>query len=236
MAGKLERFRNLEQARKPDDTPARGVISKERFSGTPPPLPDAADDAFRAEREEQLRSGIEIETAQPAEQPFLRCPVCEADNSKYAMRCLNCQARLDTDEVHEWNARLWAERQKQKAAEPPPPAPEAVDQKRLLGEAIARQVGERERSRMWWSGDSHYDNTPLGMRLLEMIPDPNVRFGVSMALVGAFFGSGLVAFVARHHPALQAAGTIVAVALLVLFMPNRRRHRHRHWWNWLDDD
>src|SRR6185436_13115130 len=135
-------------ARKPTDTPARGVVSKERFSGEAPPAVPP-DDAFRAAREAQLESGIEIETAKPAEQPFLRCPVCEADNSKYAMRCLNCQARLDTDEVHEWNARLWAERQKQKAAEPPPPAPEVVDQQRLLGEAIARQVGERERSRMW---------------------------------------------------------------------------------------
>ena len=170
----------------------------------------------------------------PAEQPFLRCPVCEADNSKYAMRCLNCQTRLDTDEVHEWNARLWAERQKQKAAEPAAAVSQAVEQKRLLGEAIAQQVGERERARMWWSRDPG-DSTPLGMRLLELIPHENVRFAVAMGLVGAFFGSGLVAFVAKSHPVLQTGATIIAVALLVLFIPNRRRRR-RGWWDWLDDD
>ncbi len=221
MAGRLTRFLNLERARKPSDTPAHGVVSKERFTGEAPPAPIPADQAFRAEREAQLESGIEIETVKPAEQPFLRCPVCEADNSKYAMRCLNCQTR--------------AERQKQKAAEPVAPPAAVVDQQqRLMGEAIAQQVGERERARMWWSRDPG-DPTPLGMRLLELIPDSNVRFAVAMGLVGAFFGSGLVAFVARSHPVLQTGATVVAVALLVLFMPNRRRRR-RGWWGWLDDD
>src|SRR5438552_7893825 len=95
MAGRLTRFLNLERARKPSDTPHHGVVTKERF---------------RQEREAQLKSGMEIETASPEEQPYLRCPVCEADNSKYAVKCLNCSTRLDTDEARAWNEQLWKKR------------------------------------------------------------------------------------------------------------------------------
>ena len=225
MAGRLTRFLNLEKARKPSDTPAHGIATRARFSDEPPA--PAAEESFRAEREAQLRSGIEVEAGSAAEQPFFRCPVCEGDNTKYAVKCINCQGRLDSDEVRSWNARLWKERRKERAQEPAvrPPPPPAVQQQ--LGELLARQVAQTERARMGWNGDSR-DRTPLGMKLLELIPDPNLRFAAAMGMVAAFFGSGLVAFVAKGHPALQAVGTVVAVALLILFMPNRRRRSR--WW------
>ena len=46
MAGRLTRFLNLERARKPGDTPAHGVVSRERFSGESPPQAPP-DDPFR---------------------------------------------------------------------------------------------------------------------------------------------------------------------------------------------
>ena len=45
---------------------------------------------------------------------------------------------------------------------------------RLLGEAIAREVAERERARLsWWVSDTAGGSTPAGMRLLAMLPTPS---------------------------------------------------------------
>lgn len=224
MAGRLTRFLNLERARKPGDEPAHGVVSRERFSGESPPVVPP-EDPFRAERAARLESGVEIDAHPDSEQPFLRCPVCESDNSKFAVKCINCQGRLDTEEAHQWNARLWAARQKARALEPRPPAP--ADQQRLLGEAIARTVAEREGAR--FRSD---DRTPIGLRLLQGIGDPNVRFAVAMGMVVTFFGAGVAVYVAKGHTLVQAAGAIVAGALFVLFMPRSSRRTSR-WW---DDD
>ena len=222
MAGRLTRFLNLERARKPGETPAHGIVSKDRFSGESPPAAEP-EDLFRAERAAQLDSGVEIDAHPDSEQPFLRCPVCESDNSKFAVKCINCQGRLDTEEVHQWNVRLWARRQKARALEPRPPAP--VDQQRLLGEAIARRVAETEGARFRLD-----DRTPLGLRLLQEIPDPNLRFAVAMGMVVTFFGAGLAVYLAKGHTLVQAVGAIVAGALFVLFMPQSGRSRSR-WWD-----
>ena len=223
MAGRLTRFLNLERARKPGDTPAHGVVSRERFSGESPPVVPP-EDPFRAERAAQLDSGVEIDAHPDSEQPFLRCPVCESDNSKFAVKCINCQGRLDTEEVHQWNARLWAQRQKQRALERRPR--EAADEQRLLGEAMARRVAAAESSRLRLD-----DRTPLGLRMLQGIADPNLRFAVAMGMVVTFFGAGIVAYVAKGHSFLQAVSTIVAISLMLLFMPGSRRRRGF----WYDD-
>jgi hypothetical protein len=222
MAGRLTRFLNLERARKPDLTPPHGVVTRARFSGEEPPAPD-----FAAQRAAQLESGVELDAHPLTEQPFLRCPVCEADNSKYAVRCINCAAHLDTDQVRDWNARLWAERQKAAAAEPPPTPPLLPSEQRALGEALAQEVAQRERARLSWTPG---DTTPLGLRLLQLIPDPNARFAAAMGMVATFLGAGAVALAAHGHSGLRAGGTVVALALFALFMPNTRRRR---WWdNW----
>ena len=221
MGGRLTRFLNLEKARKPSPDAPDVPMTAARFSGEAPPAA-SADDLFRAEREAQLASGVEVEQTSDDEQPFLRCPVCEADNSKFAVKCINCQGRLDTDEVHAWNARLWQERRAARELEvAKPAAPPLAEQNRLLGEALAQEVAERERLKMGqqdWSSST----TPIGMRLLELIPNPNVRFAVAMGLVAAFFAAGTVAYVARNHPVLQTVGIVVAVGLLVLFTPKSR--------------
>ena len=227
MAGRLTRFLNLERPRKPDDTPAHGVATRARFTGEEPPAA-SPDEMFRAERETQLQSGVEIDTTDAAEQPFLRCPVCEADNSKFAVKCINCQSRLDSDDVRAWNARLWQARRAARVLEQQPPPQVLLERNRLLGESIAQEVAEHERLRMNWTEPGN--STPLGMRLLELIPNQNARFAVALALVGTFFGAGTLAYVERNHPVLQTVAIVVAISLLVLFTPNRRRRGF-----WSDD-
>src|SRR2546426_7630790 len=138
MAGRLTRFLKLERPRRPDEAPHHEVATAARFSGAP--------------------AGMALEMDH-GEQPFLRCPRCEADNTRYAKRCVNCQALLVGEEVRAWNERLWAERQAQRAQEHAAlqesrTEQELLQQNRMLGEALAREVGERERARLswWWSG------------------------------------------------------------------------------------
>lgn len=213
MGGRLTRFLNLERPRKPGEAPPQHeAFTAERFKPQYPPP-----------------SGMDVAPVGSDEQPFVRCPTCEADNQRQAERCFNCQTRLDTEDVRAWNAAFWEKRRA--AAEPVPPPPEAsVEQNRLLGEALAREVAEREQFKMGTSF-SGYSTAPLGMRLLELIGNPNTRFAVAMAMVALFFAAGTVAYVAKNHPVAQTAGIVVAVALLVLFTPNRSRRR-RFWDDW----
>jgi len=233
MAGRLTRFLNLERARKPDLTPPHGVANKSRFTGEPPAAA-TPEELFHAERAARVESGIEIDAHPDSEQPFRRCPVCEADNSKFAIRCINCRTALDTEQAREWNRRLWAERQKERALEPKPAPlpPLGPDPQRLMGAMIVQQIPEHERTRWNWGTVSQTGDTrPFGMKLLDLIPNLNLRFGVAMAMVATFFGSGIVVYVAKGHPRLQLAGTVAALALVMLFLPGRRRRWSRWWWD-----
>ena len=214
MAGRLTRFLKLERPRRPGEAPHHEVATAARFSGAP--------------------SGMALEMDH-GEQPFLRCPRCEADNTRYAERCLNCQALLVGDDVRAWNERLWAERQAQRAQEQAAlqesrTEQELLQQNRMLGEALAREVGERERARLswWWSGGMR-DPTPIGVRLLGLLPTPRTRIVAGAVAAASFVGAGLLAFGARGHPRLQMAGFVVGLLLLVLFSPNLPRYR-RWWW------
>src|SRR4051812_6769877 len=72
-----------------------------------PPAADSEIERLRKERRERFASGLEI-ADQPAEtQPFLRCAVCEADNGRFAERCMNCGAALGTPEQRAYNDALW---------------------------------------------------------------------------------------------------------------------------------
>jgi hypothetical protein len=231
MAGRLTRFLNLERARKPDEHEPHVALTKERFGAEPPPPPD-----FHAERAAQLESGIEVETASATRQPFLRCPVCEADNTKYALRCLNCGRALDTDEVRAWNEQYWARRRVQMEQEHQ--AEDKTELKRegaraaqrQLGEVLAQQVAEHERARLGWMGDSRmYDPTPWGWRILNSISSPGTRFAVAMGLVFTFFGAGGVALRA-HDDTVRGVAGFVALALVSFFLPNWRGGRRRWFW------
>jgi hypothetical protein len=214
MGGRLTRFLKLERPRRADETPHHEVATAARFTGAP--------------------SGMALETDY-GEQPFLRCPSCEADNTRYADRCVNCQAPLDGDDVRAWNERLWAERQAQRAQEHAAlrhgrTGQDLLQQKRMLGEALAREVAERERARLswWWSGGVQ-DPTPIGVRLLGLLPSTRARILAGAVAAVSFVGAALLAFGARGHPRLQIAGFLLGLLLLVLFAPNVPRYR-RWWW------
>src|ERR671927_1380762 len=96
MAGRLTRFLNLERPRRPGEAPHHEVATTGRFTGDP--------------------SGMSLQP-DVGKQPFLRCPQCEADNSRFAEHCANCQAPLGGDDVRAWNEKLWEERQAQLAQE-----------------------------------------------------------------------------------------------------------------------
>jgi len=213
MAGRLTRFLNLERPRRPGEAPHHEVATAGRFTGEPSTL------------------GLQRDFG---EQPFVRCPRCEADNSRYAQLCTNCQGPLTGDDVRAWNEKLWADRQAQLAGEHTAGEQtqrELLQQNRLLGEALAREVGERERARLswWWSSGGLPDATPIGFRLLSMLPTTRARIVAGAVAAGAFVGAALLAFGARRHPMLQGAGFVIGFLLLVLFTPNVPRYR-RWWW------
>ena len=223
MAGRLTRFLNLERPRRPGEAPQHEVATANRFTGEP--------------------SGMALETDH-GEQPFLRCPRCEADNSRYERRCMNCQGPLDTEEVRAWNERLWAERRAQAAREaqvkPQGPIPTTTEeallqQNRMLGEALARSIGDRERTRLsWWSSGYGYDDgysnfTPIGVRLLGMLPTTRARVIAGAIVAGLFIGAAGMAYGAPRHSPLRIAGFVMDVVLVLLFSPNVPRYR-RWWW------
>jgi len=207
MAGRLTRFLNLERPHRPGEAPKHEVATKARFTGEP--------------------SGMVLEP-DFGERPFLRCPRCEADSSRYADRCFNCQEPLTGEDVRAWNEQLWAKRRAQQQSVARDQGEAALlQQNRLLGEALAREVAERERTRLsWWSGAD--DFTPVGMRLLSLFPTTRGRVLAGAVAFAAFLGGAITAFVARKHPMLQGAGFVVALLMVVLFTPNTR---YRRWWD-----
>ena len=220
MAGRLTRFLNLERPHAPGEKPPapHEVATKARFTGEP--------------------SGIATEP-DFGEQPFLRCPRCEADNTRYAQRCTNCQAPLTGEDVRLFNEQLWADRKAQQrqeaealAARRQPSAEDLVQQNRRLGEALAREVAIREQARMsWWSSgvSGSYNATPIGVRLLSLLPSTRGRVIAGAIAAATFIASAGAALSARGHPRVQIGGFIVATLLLVLFAPNVPR-RNRWWW------
>jgi hypothetical protein len=225
MAGRLTRFLNLERPRPARDEPAHDVMTPGRFT------PEAVKPAAPARPAHAVMTKgrfdpPELQLSQDhGEQPFLRCPSCEADNGRFALKCINCSARLDTEEVHAFNHQLWearhgeaeaarlVEEERQRSLEADRVALQA-DQ-RALGESIAEEVGDRERARRGAS-------SPLGLRLLAQL-DSNMQVAAIVSTIAVFLTSATVAFTAHGHPLLQGLGGAIDVLLLSLFAPKRRR-------------
>jgi hypothetical protein len=184
--------------------------------------------------------------------PFTRCLRCGMDSNVLATECPGCAARLDTEAQRAFDERFWAARQAEAAREAAAEAERRAIQeralaedaraRRALGETLAREVGAQERRRLdaaegrpwgglggrtWgggWSGA--YDPTPLGVRLLRLLPPPwRVPAGAlaAVAVVG-LVGAGLLGVGGARGPLL---GVGAFLALLLLAPPRRLS---RWWW------
>lgn len=204
MAGRLTRFLNLERRRAlPTDAPGGTV-----------------EERFQAERSAQLRSGVELEPEHVGEQPFLRCPACEADNGKFAERCVNCQGSLVGEEVQVWNEHFWARRQAVLALEAKARAESAPLEGGThdFGVALAQAVAREQKEQLGWMR-ADGDNAPFGLRALRGIEDPANRFFAGAATAGVFFAALATAF--RASGGLQLGAAAVVVLILSVFVPRR---------------
>ncbi|ACL63671.1 conserved hypothetical protein [Anaeromyxobacter dehalogenans 2CP-1] len=164
MASRLRRFLHLERPRDgaPAPDPAPGTADRAaRFGAVQRPGVAPAETPATGARLE--RFGAEPEPAlqllDPGDRlPFTRCLRCGMDGHALAVECAGCGAALDTPEQRAADERLRVERARQAEVEARAAAArrEALAReeageagsRRALAEALAREVGERERRRL----------------------------------------------------------------------------------------
>jgi hypothetical protein len=233
---RLRRFLHLERPRADgpeaaDTSPA----TAERFGGVERPGPDpgaphssgAGLERFGPEPPPRIEL---LETAS-GEQPFTRCMRCGMDHGVFATECSNCGASLDTDAQRAFNEQLWARRQEEAAREALAAAERRAIQeraqaepaaaRRALGEALARQVDERERLRLgtderrgWGSGSSPgWGGPPIGLRVLRALPDRRSKLGATVGMLVVL--GGLVALGLRGHPFALLVAILLGLLLVV---------------------
>jgi hypothetical protein len=203
-----ERFEGVQRPGRGPSAPRASGADLDRFGPEPPP------------RIELLEAGADA-------QPFTRCMRCGMDHGVFATVCTGCNASLDTAEQRAFNERLWARLREEAAREAQAAAErrsmqeraeaDLARQRRAMGEELAREVGARERWRLGRegsrSGESGYVGPPLGLRLLNALPDWRWQLGAvaaAVALVG-----GLVAIARQGHPLALLAAILVVVLLVV---------------------
>ncbi|WP_242395221.1 hypothetical protein [Anaeromyxobacter oryzisoli] len=250
----LDRFRHLERrrtARRDAGGPQGPAPRAERFEGverpSATPLPAPATGASLGRFGPAPEPSLELADTAGA-RPFTRCARCGTDSHAFATACPGCGARLDTPDQHAFDERLRAAREAEAAREEAAnagrralQARDAADQaraRRALAEAMAREVGEHERRRLdaeygGWGGGlgrwgGRYDPTPLGLRLLRLLPGPGWRLTagvVAAAAVLALAALGLSGLVHRRGGPLL--GLAVFLALVLIAPPGRLTRR---WW------
>ena len=240
--GRLRRFLHLERARPagPTAEPARDGADPtgERIAGVERPPAAAAGprrprtgaqlDRFAADPEPRL----ELVDAE-GRRPFTRCRRCSADNNVFATTCGGCGLALDTAEQHAFDERFWAARQAEAEREARVEAEraelraraEAEDARarRAMGEALAREVGDRERGRLrGWGGwrepaGRSGEWNPLGLRLVRRIPD--ARWHLPAMAVSSGLAASLAAYGIHGHSLFLFLLGAGALAVLLVHVP-----------------
>lgn len=238
--GRLRRFLHLERARPggPGAEPSREVPggTEERFTGVERPQPGPAAPS-------RPRTGARLERFGPepeptlelvdvdGSRPFIRCRRCGMDNNVFATACQGCGVSLDTPEQHDFDERFWtarqaeAEREAREAGErrelQARAEAEAARERRAMGEAMAREVGERERRRLdgWMGrGGSGGEWSPLGLRLMRhLIPDE--RWQVAAMALAAGSSAVLAGYGIHVRSAVLGIAGAAALVLLLVHAP-----------------
>ncbi|HEX9243829.1 MAG TPA: hypothetical protein VF875_15400 [Anaeromyxobacter sp.] len=176
-----DRFRRIERSR-PEAPPAPADpdgATAERIEGVEGPgrAPVAAPAASGADLDRFAPPpppAIELLPEDADRRPFTRCERCGMDHNFLVAECTGCGARLDTPEQRAFNDRLWEERRAERVeedrlhaereAERADEAAALAGSRRAMGEALAREVGERERRRLdgeGWRGGTGVSAGPL---------------------------------------------------------------------------
>ena len=150
----LPRFQRLERSRR--EPGAARSATGERFGAIEPAAPAPRRSIPASWSGSRLRSSRRSSSRRSSDaQPFVRCPACGVDSAPGARRC-QCGTALDTLEAVAFNAELWDRHRSeqavhetlhQRAREADLEAASRLQQeRRALGEAIAREIAARERA------------------------------------------------------------------------------------------
>ena len=204
----LSRFQRLERARRAEE-PARHTTA-ERFRVIEPlaaiPDPHGGDLARFAP---PLERPLELQPQSDA-QPFVRCPSCGVDSPLGARRC-TCGTALDTLEAVAFNTALWDRHRDEVArheaeqtrsrAEQLEDARRRQEEKRALGEALAREIAEREEV----TSAARVSRAAgavllLGVLALVLLPRGPLARGIFVLLLGAVCVRAVVGWARTRGP------------------------------------
>ena len=204
----LSRFQRLERARRAEE-PARHTTA-ERFRVIEPlaaiPDPHGGDLARFAP---PLERPLELQPQSDA-QPFVRCPSCGVDSPLGARRC-TCGTALDTLEAVAFNTALWDRHRDEVArheaeqtrsrAEQLEDARRRQEEKRALGEALAREIAEREEV----TSAARVSRAAgavllLGVLALVLLPRGPLARGIFILLLGAVCVRAVVGWARARGP------------------------------------
>ena len=204
----LSRFQRLERSRRAEE-PARHTTA-ERFRVIEPlaaiPDPHGGDLARFAP---PLERPLELQPQSDA-QPFVRCPSCGVDSPLGARRC-TCGTALDTLEAVAFNTALWDRHRDEVArheaeqtrsrAEQLEDARRRQEEKRALGEALAREIAEREEV----TSAARVSRAAgavllLGVLALVLLPRGPLARGIFVLLLGAVCVRAVVGWARTRGP------------------------------------
>jgi hypothetical protein len=204
----LSRFQRLERSRRPEE-PARHTTA-ERFRVIEPmaSIPDPGSGDL-ARFSPAVEPPLELQPRSDA-QPFVRCPSCGLDSPPGTRRCA-CGSALDTLEAVAFNTTLWDSHRQQVArheaeqtrsrAEQLAEATRHQDEYRKMGEAIAREIAEREgvgrSARQSWGAGAVLAIGVLAAVLLPRGPVGRFAFGL---LVGAICAAAVARWIRARGP------------------------------------